>query len=770
MIGGWTREFVCLYGESAVLPFDGDGRNARLWLYAVQTCFSLILKTIMREILKVIYDKTKGPGRSEEPVCSEESDRSTSGLLRGEFAVRRGIENYVEQDWYCWPLYELQNGFADIVGELEELLAAYRTDLSVEELAGRSCGDDIRQIYEAMIPREIRHALGEFHTPDALAERTLTEALQYVRRPLARLRIADPTCGSGTFLMQAIRMKRRAGCGPEEILDSVYGFDINPLAVLAAKTNYLLAMADLLRGTQKVRLPVYKMDILRLAESVSGDLENVSMAWQNDLFDVVIGNPPWVNWEYMPQDYRRGTGHLWMEYGLFDAKGRELSFAKEDISVLITYVVMDKLLGDDGVIGFVLRRVMFKSSQNGAGFRRFRIKEECDIRVLQVDDLSRLRIFGRVMADAALFVAQKGAKTVYPVPYRVWSRSKSGLKSGTKAGLKTGPKSEWRRFKGESLTAAELLRQARMEEQCAMPSIEGNPTSPWITAAPESLEAMRQVLGRNPYRARTGVFTGGANGVYLLQILESGEGKVRVRNLVGRAKRKVEQIEAELEPAYIFPMIRGRDVGRWRVGYECYLLCPHTKETKMRPVAGEELRRTCPLTYDYLSRFRGELDARKGFAGWEKEIQRQEFHAVLRVGEYTFSRYKVIWKYIATEFVCAVIGETDDPYLGRKICLPNEKIMYVSTDDETEAYYLCGMLSSPLIANCVKSYMNPTGISVHVLDKLNIPAFDAEDERHRAIAAICKEGHGKQDIQPYLDRIDGIAAQIYTNTSCTNSI
>lgn len=155
------------------------------------------------------------------------------------------------------------------------------------------------------------------------------------------------------------------------------------------------------------------------------------------------------------------------------------------------------------------------------------------------------------------------------------------------------------------------------------------------------------------------------------------------------------------------------------------------------------------------------LDGRKGFAGWEKEIQKQEFQAILRIGDYTFSKYKVIWKYIASEFVCAVISTVDDKYLGEKMLMPNEKIMYVSMDDEQEAYYLCGILSSTIVADCVKSYMNPTSISAHVLNKLDIPQFDPNNNDHIEIAKICKEGHGKGDIEPFIYEIDAIVKRIY---------
>ena len=87
--------------------------------------------------------------------------------------------------------------------------------------------------------------------------------------------------------------------------------------------------------------------------------------------------------------------------------------------------------------------------------------------------------------------------------------------------------------------------------------------------------------------------------------------------------------------------------------------------------------------------------------------------------------------------------------------------MYVSTQDEAEAYYLCGLLSSTLVAECVKSYMNPTSISAHILNKLNIPSFDRDNPLHQEISRLCKDGHGKQDIAPYIAQIDCLVKQIY---------
>ncbi len=121
----------------------------------------------------------------------------------------------------------------------------------------------------------------------------------------------------------------------------------------------------------------------------------------------------------------------------------------------------------------------------------------------------------------------------------------------------------------------------------------------------------------------------------------------------------------------------------------------------------------------------------------------------------------MVWRFIASEFICSVIGSVDDPYLGRKLLLPNEKIMYVSTDDETEAYYLCGVLSSKAVSGCIKSFMNPTSISAHVLEKLNIPAFNKTDPVHMEIARICKAGHMSADKDIYFEQLEGQVALIY---------
>jgi hypothetical protein len=56
-----------------------------------------------------------------------------------------------------------------------------------------------------------------------------------------------------------------------KILANVVGFDLNPLAVMAARTNYLVAIKDLIRHVGHVEIPVYLCDSI-MTPAEYGDL------------------------------------------------------------------------------------------------------------------------------------------------------------------------------------------------------------------------------------------------------------------------------------------------------------------------------------------------------------------------------------------------------------------------------------------------------------------------------------------------------------------
>lgn len=182
------------------------------------------------------------------------------GLLTGEFFKKKNLPNLVEPDFFSWALETSEeNSFISFLAKLEGYLIIYKLS---------DIGEDIlKEIYQELVDPESRHALGEYYTPDWLAELTL-EAIDYKNG-----RLLDPACGSGTFLFNAIKRMRKSGAKAykllEDALSSITGIDVHPLAVMMSKVNMLLALnKEIKKYPRQIYLHVYLSDTLLIEEDV----------------------------------------------------------------------------------------------------------------------------------------------------------------------------------------------------------------------------------------------------------------------------------------------------------------------------------------------------------------------------------------------------------------------------------------------------------------------------------------------------------------------
>ena len=210
---------------------------------------------ILAKILAYIY--------LEEGVGAKLGDIETlEKVLTGEYFRNLGLEIF-EKDYFSWVIAdEIKNGFLwgihDIL--LKELLSFDYSKLDT---------DVFKEIYQNIIEHDERAALGEYYTPDFIAELMLRELL--TKNPEAK--VLDPACGSGTFLFITIKLKKellRNKLSRHELLDhilnSVVGIDINPVAIVIARANYLIAIRDLLPTKGVLRIPVYLANAITIPE------------------------------------------------------------------------------------------------------------------------------------------------------------------------------------------------------------------------------------------------------------------------------------------------------------------------------------------------------------------------------------------------------------------------------------------------------------------------------------------------------------------------
>ncbi len=168
---------------------------------------------------------------------------------------------------FSWYLDAL-TGNSDLLDSIRDVLNSIGLFAFPRLAFGANPATDVlRDLYQQLLPRELRGALGEFLTPQWLAEACL-ERLASAGAPLRDGRILDPTCGTATFLLPVLSRRAVAlraaskeftSTDVQTLLDGVVGFDLNPVAVIAARVNFVIALGDL-ANVGGLTLPIWRAD------------------------------------------------------------------------------------------------------------------------------------------------------------------------------------------------------------------------------------------------------------------------------------------------------------------------------------------------------------------------------------------------------------------------------------------------------------------------------------------------------------------------------
>ncbi|RLI75523.1 class I SAM-dependent DNA methyltransferase, partial [Archaeoglobales archaeon] len=779
-------------------------------------------------------------------------------LEEGGIFQKLGILNFLEADYFGWYLDEWDQEVGKAVMSVVDRLVEY--DPSTADLEPERIRDLFKRLYQNLVPKKIRHDLGEYYTPDWLAELVLNEVgwtlgnfekvaeeKENVLAPLD-LRLLDPACGSGTFLVLAISRLREyieehwidKKAALARITKNIVGFDLNPLAVIASRINYLISLGDILRekGDQPIEIPVYLADsilaereqtligtayILRTAvgeflipedvvkrrllskilaiieECVRGNYttsefrarllkevkleenetsiiielyekmlklekEGKNRIWTRILknsfapffvrqFDYVVGNPPWINWSELPNDYRIKTKKLWSRYGLIP-KGATLGKAERDMAMLFTYACIDKYLKDEGVLGFLITQTVFKNVA-GKGFRKFKIPEGPSFKVSKVHDLVELLPFEGAQNRTAIIFCIKGKETTYPLPYVLWK----------------GPRAD------QELSLDKVIMMSTQLKLEANPL--GTKEGPWATLLPGVYKILKKVIGSSCYRAYIGVHPG-LNSIYWVRVLEtSADQTVLIENVTESSKRRIKHVKAKIEKEFIYPLLRGRNVSKWLINPELYIILPVDNQGKTIPI--KELKVKWCKTYNYFNEFfehlitRGTEPYKSQLKPWREKTRdvaeeiAPPFYMVFNAHP-SLAPYKVVWREQAGSLIAAVVGSLEDSYLEKHIIIPDHKLMFVPCSNEDEAYFICAVLNSSIARLVVKSYTVETQISTHVLEYVKVPIFNPINPLHLRLAQVSKKAHelalknAREELVKVEEEIDKLVAQLYSLT------
>lgn len=269
-----------------------------------------------------------------------------------------------------------------------------------------------------------RKEQGIYYTPtyvvDYIVKNTVGELAKDKKFDLTKIKVLDPACGSGSFLMKAFDYlvtldKKKNGEVEQTKLDltgasasygrkveilknNIFGVDLDSKAVEIAQLNLLLKAAE-----KKHRLPTLQENI-KVGNSLIDDPEiagTKAFKWEEQFkniiseggFDIVIGNPPYVR----PENVDKKEREYYLNSGKYDK-----FFGRFDIYILFIEKAL-KLLKEGGYFSFIIPH-SFLNQNYSKILREWILKY---FKIIGIVDLSQIRVFEAAEVNTCIIVLQK---------------------------------------------------------------------------------------------------------------------------------------------------------------------------------------------------------------------------------------------------------------------------------------------------------------------------------------------------------------------------
>lgn len=245
------------------------------------------------------------------------------------------------------------------------------------------------------------------------------------------------------------------------------------------------------------------------------------------------------------------------------------------------------------------------------------------------------------------------------------------------------------------------------------------------------------------------------NGVFWLKSVETlSSDKVRIQNWHDVGKRKVESVDTVIEADLVYPLLRGRDVHKWRSKPSAHILLTQDPETRTG-VGQVRMKRELGKTYEYLRRFESLLRNRPGYTKYF-DPDKDPFWTIYNVGPYSVAPHRVLFKELTDFFQCAV------PPTGKHPAIADTKLRFIECSSSDQAHFLYGLLNSApavLYLYATATWVQTADYQASDIARLAIPYFDPSNDIHKAIAAISVKCH-KHALRDDADVIHDLEASL----------
>lgn len=300
---------------------EGEGSAFRVEAYVDELYMGVLARLLSANVL------------AEAGISSDEAE--LCAILDGTyFRGRYQLDNLVEQDYFGWLVTP-----AHIAG-LVPIARAIQHDLYAYDYRWRPEEDLFGRLMAQLARRSQRKLLGQEWTPAWLSRQIAERCLDNLPEGETP-RLVDMCCGSGAIMAETLKAtKGRFGFADMAALrEVVTGFDIDPLAVVLAKTTWVTTLAaEIKAATAPIVIPVYHADSLFAVTPVSA---SVPLVGESETIDITLdGTTIKLPAALVQPDYRELFDRIvdWAYDGARDAQehGAEPALSLDDARSFIT--------------------------------------------------------------------------------------------------------------------------------------------------------------------------------------------------------------------------------------------------------------------------------------------------------------------------------------------------------------------------------------------------------------------------------------------------
>lgn len=468
-------------------------------------------------------------------------------------------------------------------------------------------------------------------------------------------------------------------------------------------------------------------------------------------FDLIVGNPPWVDWKSLPSGYRERIKGLCISRKLFSGDS-VTGGINLNICALITNVVAQNWLSSNGIIAFLMPEpLVFQQSYEG--FRNLIIEDENTDR-LYFYKFSNWNSVGHPFKP----VTQKFL--TYFVGHDVVD-----YRDGVNVDC------YYKKNKRDVIDDLEVLdfeKTFDVEHKFLATCHEDKNFFTYVDSKEEAYR-YQKLAGTPDYIGREGIeFYPQELMVFHLSDIKGGKDTVVLENMQNpKSKYSVPQRTVLLEKAMLRPMIKGKDITHFHVETDNYIVpFPYSVEDPKVPIKMDKLIEIAPKLAKYYQDNRHLFEEQTGYS--DRIIGRKDagYYALARVGAYSYAKNYVVFR-DNTKWCASVVSEIDTSWGGLKVPVFQNHCASICEDScgnfitYDEAHYICGIMNS----YDVYKYMmtSSDSRSFPIRPRIKIPKYDDRNLIHKEISSLSKEAHKFYFDKEKLHKIVSRISELYSH-------